>query len=574
MNPPKMRKLTKSEKGDLQMYNIIEMKEETEGAALKSSSAFESVNSAQMPDSIETTDVAPFVPDYKHLMSRNLMIYTFSNEDDLINYQVEMISNNQIRGLLKVDYTRINGKVCLQYDVTSLVPLRKLFERRKINRDDFIFIIKQIVDLIDNLEQYLLDSGGIVFDSQLVFADPQDLKLGFTYLPTMKMSYGLKGLKAFLLKLVVNDINFADEPSDNYVRKLIEALKAKDFTLSSLKDYLAQINNIESVSQGETKKLRTGNRSGRILSSTQMDDIKLAQKEFDTSLFPERSKEPRTNIHPDNNANKKQNLLSEGLTQKSIENQSELKTATKLCYPPKSYIILFSAIGVLIIFGVVLIVSGVLSPANPDFLLSLFGFVLIGGAIIYLIYSKLFTFDNKVERTIVKKRVNVTPSEDNFAYKGFSVPIRPQNRNVQRGIPEVREGKVHRTNNNYPTRNLCEKKRDATPQEGTVLLNAGSLKVPHLKRIVDNASETILLKSFPFMIGRLEGQVDYCLKNPAIGKLHAEVLKTSEGYFICDINSKNGTFINGERICPGKENIVQNEDHITLGNEEFIFCEG
>ena len=59
------------------------------------------------------------------------------------------------------------------------------------------------------------------------FADPQDLKLGFTYLPTMKMSYGLKGLKAFLLKLVVNDINFADEPSDNYVRKLIEALRQK-----------------------------------------------------------------------------------------------------------------------------------------------------------------------------------------------------------------------------------------------------------------------------------------------------------------------------------------------------------
>lgn len=101
---------------------------------------------------------------------------------------------------------------------------------------------------------------------------------------------------------------------------------------------------------------------------------------------------------------------------------------------------------------------------KPGFLLSLFGFVLIGGAIIYLIYSKLFTFDNKVERTIVKKRVNVTPSEDNFAYKGFSVPIRPQNRNVQRGIPEVREGKVHRTNNNYPTRNLCEKKEMQRPK--------------------------------------------------------------------------------------------------------------
>ena len=76
------------------------------------------------------------------------------------------------------------------------------------------------------------------------------------------------------------------------------------------------------------------------------------------------------------------------------------------------------------------------------------------------------------------------------------------------------------------------------------------------------------------MIGRLEEQVDYCLKNPAIGKLHAEIKKTSEGYFITDMNSRNSTFINGERLEPSQDYKLENDAHITFANEEFIFCEG
>ena len=533
------------------------------------------------------------VPEFKNQMSRNLMIYTFSKEGDLISYQVEMISNNQIKGLLKAEFTKINGKLCLQYDVTSLVPIKKLFERRKINRDDFIFLISQVVELIDNLERYLLDSGGIIFDSKFVFADPQDLKLAFTYIPVIEMPCDLEDIKGFLLNLIVNDISFVDEPSDNYVRKLIEALKAKEFSISTLKDYLAQINDANRVPKNEPKKEIVKSKGGRILSSTQSNANNLAPNEPKVPLFSNNNKEVKLPTFPEKNVNDKIPTFPGILSRNPIKKVNELIGTTKLCYPPISYIILFSVIGALIIFGVTLILTEVMSPINPDFLLSLFGFILIGGAIIYLIYSKLFTFDKKVERTVHKRRINVKQFEEQHTYKGFPVPVRTQNNDFQILRPEMRESKVH---NNPSTRTVYETnrklapqdayetkkrklapqdayetKRKLAPQDGTVILNAGSLTLPHLKRIIDNTCETIVLKSFPFMIGRLDEQVDYCLKNPAIGKLHAEITKTSEGYFISDINSKNGTFINGERIGPGKENLIQNEDQIALGNELFIF---
>ena len=76
------------------------------------------------------------------------------------------------------------------------------------------------------------------------------------------------------------------------------------------------------------------------------------------------------------------------------------------------------------------------------------------------------------------------------------------------------------------------------------------------------------------MLGRLKEQVDYCIKNPAVGKMHAEIKKSADGYLITDINSRNSTYINDERLEPSNDYKLINGAHITIANEEFIFFEG
>ena len=73
------------------------------------------------------------------------------------------------------------------------------------------------------------------------------------------------------------------------------------------------------------------------------------------------------------------------------------------------------------------------------------------------------------------------------------------------------------------------------------------------------------------LIGRLKGQVDFAVANPKVGKIHAEFLNQNGLIYVKDLNSKNGTYINGsgQRIGNNVPYPLSNNDRITLADSEF-----
>lgn len=493
---------------------------------------------------------------YKNSAGRNLIVYTFIDQAELVNYQLEMLANNRINGLLKSEVMRINGEIHLQFDITSLVTVKKLFERRKFSRRDFLCLIKQTVEILETMERYLLDNSRIVFDSTYIFVDPQNLKLGYAYLPIKDRPQSLDELKDLLLDAIISDIRFIDEPSDDYIQRLIEILKDPEFEESSLKKYLNEVDRVKAVP------IHNGNTER---------DLPKPKKEDNNQLTPRQKEEW------------------------SVNRTVKIK---RMYYPVKSYIVLFSVIGMLFLFCVTLVLSGILSPRNPDSLLSLFGFILIGGAVTYLIYSKLFTPDKKIER-VVEERPDKTERDieerhnkielltgKEYVNKAFSVPMHRSTDTYNESTAQKEAAStLSRAPLLMPKQNMLFAEKNEMSeirpfnsslekvqiQDKTLILNASNLNLPYLKRMLGNSIETIVIEQLPFMMGRLEGQVDYCVNNPAIGKLHAEITKRSESYFISDMNSRNGTIINGVRIEPTNEKNIKDGDRITLGNEDFIF---
>ncbi|MHB8064884.1 MAG: FHA domain-containing protein, partial [Ruminiclostridium sp.] len=57
----------------------------------------------------------------------------------------------------------------------------------------------------------------------------------------------------------------------------------------------------------------------------------------------------------------------------------------------------------------------------------------------------------------------------------------------------------------------------------------------------------------------------------AIGKIHAEILQEGEDFYIVDCNSRNGTFLNDNRIAPNTKNKVNNNDLLRFANKDFVF---
>lgn len=87
----------------------------------------------------------------------------------------------------------------------------------------------------------------------------------------------------------------------------------------------------------------------------------------------------------------------------------------------------------------------------------------------------------------------------------------------------------------------------------------------------DNSQEKIFIDKSSFIIGRVKSQSDYISLNGAVGKLHAEITNKEGTFFMKDLNSRNGTFINGERIVSNVEHSIQNNDRIAFANSEYKF---
>ncbi|MCK5578197.1 MAG: FHA domain-containing protein [Planctomycetes bacterium] len=79
--------------------------------------------------------------------------------------------------------------------------------------------------------------------------------------------------------------------------------------------------------------------------------------------------------------------------------------------------------------------------------------------------------------------------------------------------------------------------------------------------------DVIQLKRKVTSFGRTP-QNDVILKGDRISRRHCEVRKTSEGYSLVDLESRNGTFVNGERV---KEKKLELGDRIHVGDVLVIF---
>ncbi len=72
-------------------------------------------------------------------------------------------------------------------------------------------------------------------------------------------------------------------------------------------------------------------------------------------------------------------------------------------------------------------------------------------------------------------------------------------------------------------------------------------------------------------IGRSKGS-DICVNDMAVSRNHCVLLRRQEGWYISDIGSKSGTFVNGEKT-RGRTQVLLN-DEITVGSTSFVLKRG
>ncbi len=119
--------------------------------------------------------------------------------------------------------------------------------------------------------------------------------------------------------------------------------------------------------------------------------------------------------------------------------------------------------------------------------------------------------------------------------------------------------------------NLSEKQTIASKYDKNLMATCGrssnnSLTV-WLENVID--CEKILIEKFPFHIGKTKHETDFWIDNNAVSRKHADILMEQGQYYIFDLGSTNGTFLDGKRIPVGAKVLLNDGMIVSFANAQY-----
>lgn len=222
--------------------------------------------------------------------------------------------------------------------------------------------------------------------------------------------------------------------------------------------------------------------------------------------------------------------------EKPLEEPSELRYKT-------NSILIGVLSQILILIALILIYRVVLLPSGAD-VSSVLGLVLTSGAADFLLLKKLFNKENMEIVTPGTGKQEKRRIEEKTSFFDESTSVSP------------------------PTEII-----DDPGTQETIILRSGEEVQPYLVSCQEDIRDKIIINKPHFIIGRLKGHADYILKNNAVGKIHAELTVSNGTFIVKDLNSRNGTYVNGKKIVSNVEHEIRNRDRVAFANSEYTFME-
>ena len=540
---------------------------------------------------MENTIKDRFIFTYESGVTGSFLVASMSKDDSIVEFQVNMLAKNPNKHILPLDVRRNNNRINLYYNVTSKLSLSQYLRRSQLTKNEFVDIFSGIVKTLLSSKGLFLSDNSFLLDDEYIYISPDAMCISLMYLP-VKLDIDItKALKDFAINFVVYSANIYEENSDSFLQQFLSFLKKDNFSIIDFDKFLKEIKRIVAKQQEtDSNKPNEIPKGGHTSANTGI------QEKNETDSKQHKSKvdipKPKTVESKDF----KKDISSNSRQVKELRSTDTQSKNIIADLSGKPNIVIGALIQTVIaIIVLVLFFSGKLDSLGNDKVSTAFGLILVTAAASYFMWKNVLKIkiasEGNSNKSVAVKRSENKPRNNSLAPKIVEQPSKDTKINVQTKIPEVKnaipkENKKADKNSNLikvfekpyqsespkqPVEEMKSVPIKICNVNETVLLGSSDLKYPHLQIYTDSGVEDIVINKPSFVIGRLEGQVDYVHSNNAIGKVHAEIITRDGCYYLKDLNSKNGTYINGKRIDSNIAYEIKNNDRITLANSEFLF---
>lgn len=456
--------------------------------------------------------------EYKRDMNHNYLILTGEDAIDTNSYQVRMIVANAVPDLLQCRIQGIDGKFMVYYDVTSRHSMTALFEEKKIGMEELQVILGGFVQVMEAMSEYLLNPCQLILEPEYIYLDAEKQNVRFCYLPGFhgEIQKQFQNLAEYILPKLDHEDGKAVMLGYGVYRRALE----DSFHLEYIKEELYKVKNGKASDFAAYEKKKP---------------LKQAEKKQENNKEQEELWQMENWNREDlDGVEKKKKDSKPNNREVKKENRDRLwKTAGFL-------------LALLILLGITAgMAAGYLPRVSTGVFLSVILGLMVLGMLSYILMKK-----------IPEKKQN--PHEETDRIRDFqekNIYEIPQEKEKQ---PEIKEHEVSEEN----TECFGE----------TVVLSAGITKGPAtLVSHEPGELATIYLDRDITVIGKLETAADAVINMPTVSRIHAKIRKRDGEYYLTDLNSRNGTSVNGQILKNGEDRLLEDEDEVDFAQARYIF---
>ena len=445
---------------------------------------------------------------YKDAKHNYLILEAKIDEENVFQYK--MLENNRIEGLLPFSLRNMDEASYLYYEMDSKQSIKNRYDRKKMPYEKLLRFLSDMVQITKNVDDYLLEPDHLVLLPEAMFEDFSTGKFFFIYDPLYE-----KTIDQDFFEKLMGYADLEDERCSKLIFDLLDTIcdeNGLDFCI------------LENALKRETK--ISYMQEIPVIIDRENNDIKVNPHEKDT-----RAEHLYDEFDDDEDAD--EDVVSD-ITEKKIK---------------------------------------IRLPVGTNFVMAGL-FAIIAGALWYIRYEFILTYEENI-LDIAVFIISVMMSLTCFIM---------QLRKNDHIFGRKKKGAVNDKDQiNEEEKPECNKRVDASiapdeadeENEETVLLGFDfGIKTHKLYADEESGRDNIGLQSLPIVIGKLSSCSDYVIKDKTVSRMHARIFRADhdkDQLWIQDLNSTNGTFVNGRRLMPNEKTMLIENDEVAFGKCVFAY---
>lgn len=483
-------------------------------------------------------------PVYRRELSHSYLVIEGIPKEKTDSYQYQMILKNKISGLLEAGERYVDGKLCLYYDISSRQSLEQMYEAGKMTCQEILDVVDSLSGLLEGMAGYLLEERFLLLEPAWIYMDLETERLCFLYYPFAEKEKPIGSIYMPIAEFFLEHVDHREEKAVSAAYQFYKMSKSENFTIESFRVLLEKgAADRPDAMQENRPDIRQGFSPARSRGMEGTAEIGYPQWQEDSwgnqmSFYEEpavyefsRTESPipyeeilykEKSIHSTDNAGaetEKNNSFKERTPAKKGGNKNLIGLAIST-----------------LLFGIICVVIWYLQPEGK-LKTALFGGLAADGIVLLLFLWKL-TAAREEKKDMEEEEKKQERTGDSYA-----------------GC----EGHVYCDDTIFYGNN-------GESIYGMSNFSGNKTKSPRITGKLGEQDICFGLGSLPIIAGKMKGRAQLLLPDASVSRIHARFIEKEGRTALMDLNSTNGTFINGIGLEQNETMVLEAGDEIRLGN--------